>query len=158
MSKLEDRVKELEEKIPLLVGNIKGLCDMIGALSARVITLEGGIKIANRKFNEIDDKFDKLTKVCNENHNSIIHLEVENTYITRKNISVRMEAMEKVFVESLTELRDMVAQVRIKTTSPLEKKTPKASQGGSSVRSNTRGKKRQSTLRADSSRSSRKKG
>lgn len=62
-----------------------------------------------------------------------------------------MRDMEICFENSIAELREMA-------TSPLEKKTPKASQGGSSVRSNTPCKNYQSNPHAGSSRSSRKKG
>ena len=63
----------------------------------------------------------------------------------------RITAMEVCFADCIAELREMA-------TSLPGKKTPKASQGGSSVRSNTPCKKRQSTPHAGSSRSSRKKG
>ena len=97
MSKLEARVKELENKVELLIGMILGVTD-------------------------------------------------------------RITDMDRVFATSIFEVAELVAQVRIKSDLPLGKKIPKASQCGSSVRSSTPNKKRQSTLRADSSRSSRKKG
>ena len=63
----------------------------------------------------------------------------------------RISDMDKQFVRSIMEAIDLV-------TSLPGKKTPKASQGGSSVRNNTPCKKRQSNPHAGSSRSSRKKG
>lgn len=63
----------------------------------------------------------------------------------------RITAMEACFAGCIAELREMAISLP-------EKKIPKASQGGSSVRSNTPCKKRQSNPHAGSSRSSRKKG
>ena len=63
----------------------------------------------------------------------------------------RITAMEVCFADCIAELREMA-------TSPLGKKTPKASQGGSSVRSNNRGTTHPKVLRAEQPRSSRKKG
>ena len=94
MSKLEDRVKELENKVELLTGMILGVTD-------------------------------------------------------------RITDMDLSFSVAVMSVRDLVMR---DTTLPHGKKTQKASPSGSSVRSSTRGKKRQSTPRADSSRSSRKKG
>ena len=93
MSKLEARVKELENKVELLTGMILGVTD-------------------------------------------------------------RITDMDLSFSVAVLSVRDLV----MTATLPHGKKIPKASQGGSSVRSSTPNKKRQSTLRADSSRSSRKKG
>ena len=66
----------------------------------------------------------------------------------------RLTDMDRSFSVAVMSVRDLV----MRATLPHGKKIPKASQGGSSVRSSTPNKKRQSTLRADSSRSSRKKG
>ena len=90
MSKLEARVKELEERTELITGMILGLLD-------------------------------------------------------------RISHMDDCFVMAIEEVRKVAISLP-------GKKIPKASQGGSSVRSSTPNKKRQSTLRADSSRSSRNKG
>ena len=63
----------------------------------------------------------------------------------------RITAMEVCFADCIAELREMAI-------SPLGKKIPKASQGGSSVRNNNRDKNYQLNPHAGSSRSSRKKG
>jgi len=125
--KQEDRIQQLEEKIPLLVGNIKGLCDMIGALSARVNILEAERTITARAIHNVSDQAVLTSKAISICDNRITKLEVESTYITSKNLKCRMEAMEVCFSDSIAAVRDLVAQVNIKATSPLEKKTPKAS-------------------------------
>ena len=94
MSKLEDRVKELENKVELLTGMILGVTD-------------------------------------------------------------RITDMDLSFSVAVMSVRDLVMR---DTTLPLGKKSPKASQGGSSVRSSKPNTKRPKVLRAEKPRSSRKKG
>lgn len=93
MSKLEDRVQQLEERVQLLTGMVLGVTD-------------------------------------------------------------RVTDMDRSFSVAVMSVRDLV----MIATSPLGKKTPKASPGGSSVRSSTPCKNYQSNPHAGSSRSSRKKG
>ena len=97
MSKLEDRVKELENKVELLTGMILGVTD-------------------------------------------------------------RITDMDLSFSVAVMSVRDLVAQVRIKSDLPLGRKTQRASQGGSYARSSKPNTKRQANLRAEKPRSSRKKG
>jgi len=93
MSKLEARVKELENKVELLTGMILGVTD-------------------------------------------------------------RITDMDLSFSVAVMSVRDLVMMA----TLPHGKKIPKASQGGSSVRSSKPNTKRQANLRAEKPRSSRKKG